>query len=93
MALAQAVVVARDPFERAACKAAEALGCSTLKQEQMSVITAVLRGRDVFAVLPTGFGKTLCYAVLPAAFDFLHPRSPISCAGCIAFGSHYERPG
>ena len=78
MALVQKVVVARDPFEGAACKAAEALVCSTLKQEQLRVITAVSRGWDVFAVLPTGFGKTLCYAVLPAAFNFLHPDGPPS---------------
>ena len=61
-----------DPCEAAATKA---LGCSELKPEQMQVVTAVLRGRDVFAVLPTGYGKTLCYAVLPAAFDALFPGS------------------
>ena len=59
--------------ETAATKAADTLGCSELKQEQMQVVTAVLQGRDVFAVLPTGYGKTLCYAVLPAAFDALSP--------------------
>ena len=78
MALERTTASAADPCERAACKAAEALGFSTLKEEQMRVIAAVLRGRDVFAVLPTGFGKTLCYAVLPAAFDFLDPDCPPS---------------
>ena len=78
MALERTTASAADPCERAACKAAEALGFSTLKEEQMRVIAAVLRGRDVFAVLPTGFGKTLCYAVLPAAFDFLDLDCPPS---------------
>lgn len=64
-----------DPCESVATKAAKTLGCSELKPEQMQVVTAVLRGRDVFAVLPTGYGKTLCYAVLPAAFDALLPGS------------------
>ena len=35
----------------------------------LEVVTSFLRDRDVFAVLPTGFGKSLCYACLPAAFD------------------------
>ena len=59
----------------AATKAAKALGCLELKPEQIQVASAVLQGRDVFAVLPTGYGKTICYAVLPAAFDALLPGS------------------
>ena len=54
-----------------------ALGCSALKPEQMQVITEALRGRDVFAGLPTGFGKTLV-TLLPAAFDYLNPGGPPS---------------
>ena len=42
-----------------------------LKPEQKCVIEAFLKGRDVFVSLPTGSGKSLCYALLPAAFDFL----------------------
>ena len=52
-----------DRFSFAAREAARALGGFTLKAEQMKVVTSVLQGRDVFAVLPTGYGKTLCYAV------------------------------
>ena len=54
-----------------------ALGCSALKPEQMQVITEALRGRDVFAGLPTRFGKTLV-TLLPAAFDYLNPGGPPS---------------
>ena len=54
-----------------------ALGCSALKPEQMQVITEALRGPDVFAGLPTGFGKTLV-TLLPAAFDYLNPGGPPS---------------
>ena len=72
------MALAPPDFANAASMAAQALGCSTLKPEQMQVITEVLRGRDVFAILPTGFGKTLCYAALPAAFDYINPGGPPS---------------
>ena len=44
---------------KAAISAAKALGFD-IKQEQLEVVVKFAMGRDVFAVLPTGFGKTLC---------------------------------
>ena len=61
--------------EEAASKAANAaarkLGYAALKLQQQEVVVNFLSGRDVFAVLPTGYGKSLCYALLPLAFDLL----------------------
>ncbi|XP_068671291.1 probable ATP-dependent DNA helicase RecS [Montipora foliosa] len=37
------------------------LGGLVLKKEQKEAITLLLQGKDVFAVLPTGFGKSLIY--------------------------------
>ena len=54
--------------------AAEKLGYPMLKAEQLDVLLHFVEGRDVFAVLPTGFGKSLCYACLPLAFDRLLER-------------------
>ena len=51
---------------------ASSLGYQTLKEEQLNVITSSVKGKDVFAVLPTGFGKSLCYACLPGFFDRLY---------------------
>jgi len=43
----------------------EAFGFSSLREGQAEAISAVLAGRHVLAVMPTGSGKSLCYQ-LPA---------------------------
>ena len=40
------------------------LGYSSMKPEQVEVAVALIEGRDVFAILPTGFGKSFCYGLL-----------------------------
>ena len=42
---------------------------SSLKPEQRSSMEAIYDGRDVFVWLPTGYGKSLCYQVLPFLVD------------------------
>ena len=51
------------------CSAARELGYPSMKHEQMDVVRSFMGKKDVFAVLPTGFGKSLCYACLPFTFD------------------------
>ena len=51
----------------------EILGLSDieLKEKQYEALKAVvLKNRDVLAVLPTGYGKSLIYQLLPLVFDF-----------------------
>ena len=38
-------------------------GYDSFRQGQESVINAILEGRDILAVMPTGAGKSLCYQV------------------------------
>ena len=47
------------------------LSCAELqlKPEQTASIHHVYLGKDAFVWLPTGFGKSLCYQVLPFLFD------------------------
>jgi ATP-dependent DNA helicase RecQ len=43
-------------------------GYRAFREGQRAIIDAVLSGRDVFAVMPTGSGKSMCYQ-LPALVD------------------------
>ena len=36
-----------------------------LKPEQVASISAVCKGKDIFILLPTGFGKSVCYETTP----------------------------
>ena len=47
------------------------MGYTALKEEQRLVISEFMSGRDVFAVLPTRYGKSMCFACLPKAYDKL----------------------
>ena len=42
-----------------------------LKQEQANAIKHFVIGNDVFISLPTGYGKSLCFLLLPRVFDLL----------------------
>ena len=45
--------------ETACRKAALSIGYPELKAEQLEAMKTFVSGRDVFVVLPTGFGKSL----------------------------------
>ena len=62
-------------------RAVQQLGYANVKSEQLKVVTGIVEGRDVFAVLPTGYGKSLCYACLPIVFDQLQLNDADTVAG------------
>ena len=39
-----------------------------LTPEQKACVNSTYEGKDVFLWLPTGFGKSICYEVLPFVF-------------------------
>ena len=58
-------------FESAVSFALRCLESSdfVLKPQQKEAIRLVWEGKDVFIFLPTGFGKSIIYEVLPFLFD------------------------
>ena len=61
----------RQQIVSVAESAARRLGYEQLRDLQLKVVAEVVTGRDVFAILPTGYGKSLYYAILPWMFDHL----------------------
>ena len=60
-----------ETVTRIASEAGRRLGYQSMKPEQVDVVCKILQGREVFAIMPTGFGRSLRYTCLPSAFDIL----------------------
>ena len=48
-----------------------AMSYTELKEKQREAITAFVRGRDTIVLLPTGYGKSIIFSMLPLVFDKL----------------------
>ena len=68
----------------AVTEAIQRLGYSTMKPEQLQVVSGIISGRDVFTVLPTGFGKSLCYMCPPTVFGLVLPVEGTSIVFAVA---------
>ena len=77
---------------------AKVAGYFPLKKEQKDVVIKLMSGNDVFVALPTGFGKSACYGILPKTFDslkgtsnsivvFISPLSALMCDQVSSFNS------
>ncbi len=55
----------------------------TPKPEQLDAIRAVYNGKDVFVWLPTGFGKSFCYEMLPFVMDHKLGRVSTTCSSVV----------
>ena len=60
-----------DAISTAIAESSAEMGYANLKDKQKEAISAILSGHDTFVVLPTGYGKSVVYALLPLAFDKL----------------------
>ena len=51
--------------------ASQRMGIQGLKPKQLEAIKAFVSGKYTFVSLPTGYGKSIIFAMLPLLFDFL----------------------
>ena len=72
--MAEALTRDIDRIQACVTQVAGLLGYTSLKVEQRLCLAEFISGRDVFVVLPTGFGKTACFTTLPFAFDLVQER-------------------
>ena len=81
-------------FEQAVSSSLHELGLVSLEKEQRQAVEAiVMKGRDVLAVLPTGFGKSLIILPSFAGYIRLHgwKCGQSDHLSCVAFKRTYER--
>ncbi len=66
-----AISLKMGDIKRAISSAAGKMKYAQLRPNQEEVVEEFMKGNDVFVSLPTGSGKSLCYCLLPLAFDYL----------------------
>ena len=68
------MAVSNLELDNAIIQASRQLGNVTIRPDQNRAIKSLMEGRNVFISLPTGSRKSLCFSVLPYAFDYLCKR-------------------
>ena len=74
----------REQIDAAIDAAMQVFCLKSLKYQQREAIREFVSGRDVFVSLPTGFGKSYCYALLPTVFDNLRSHEEPSIMLCVS---------
>ena len=68
------MVTEQSRVDRAIEAVCTKLGYAGLIPEQEKAVRSFVSSRDEFLSLPTGSGKSVCFAVLPWIFNELHQR-------------------
>ena len=68
------VSISKPVFRRIFLSVIQNMGYDRSTDDQRKAVEAFVLGKDVFVSLPTGSGKSLCYACLPHVFDELRSQ-------------------
>lgn len=60
---------------QAIAECAQRLGLQELKDKQLEAVSKFVEGHDIFVSLPTGYGKSVIYEILPLVYDKLRGMS------------------
>ena len=74
----------KEALEAAIASSCATMGVAKLKDKQREAIISFVEGNDVLVILPTGYGKSLCFALLPLVFDCLRGEVKASIVVCIS---------
>ena len=68
------IAVSKQDLSISLLTAFQKLGYDEPTPEQTEAIIQFMCGRDVFVILPTSGGKSLCFVTLPLVFDYLRNK-------------------
>ena len=58
-------------FQKAIEEVTRHMDLRSLKPKQLEAVKSFVSGQDTFVALPTGYGKSVIFAILPLLFDKL----------------------
>ena len=58
-------------FQKAIEEVTRYMDLRPLKPKQLEAVKSFVSGQDTFVALPTGYGKSVIFAILPLLFDKL----------------------
>ena len=58
-------------FNTAVAEACCRMELNPLKPKQLEALNAFMSGKDTFVALPTGYGKSIIFAIMPLLFDIM----------------------
>ena len=58
-------------FNTAVVEVCRRMQLNPLKPKQLEALSTFISGKDTFVALPTGYGKSIIFAIMPLLFDIM----------------------